>query len=142
MPWQSWIRRKRQVISACCSIRHAVLATRFSPSYWRVSLVAEEEQYLGSQKPQKLNQGNRKTIRGKVNGVRRAKELLMRDVVVQSSGTVSKFYEKEKDGTIVVYTTSVSVVRGTHQLCQDISKVWMIVNLSCFGVLTLFSGDF
>lgn len=66
----------------------------------------------------------------------------MRDVVVQSSGTVSKFYEKEKDGTIVVYTTSVSVVRGTHQLCQDISKVWMIVNLSCFGVLTLFSGDF
>lgn len=84
-----------------------------------VCAYTEEEEYLGAQKSSQLH---RKTIRGKVNGVRRAKELLMRDIVVQASGTVGKFYEKEKDGMIVVYTTSVSVVRGTHQLCQEITK--------------------
>ena len=71
----------------------------------------------------------RKTIRGKAGGVRRAKEMLMRDAVVQSISAVSRYYEAEKDGKIVIYTTSVSVVRGTHVRCQDVLKVFSNMRL-------------
>ncbi|EGD76880.1 hypothetical protein PTSG_08227 [Salpingoeca rosetta] len=63
------------------------------------------------------------TIRGKRHGVRAKLEVLTHRGVALQDDELSRIYEEERDGSIVVYISGVQAVRETFQRCEDIKKL-------------------
>eukprot|EP00056_Hartaetosiga_gracilis_P011663 m.177456 g.177456 ORF g.177456 m.177456 type:complete len:580 (+) comp13548_c1_seq1:75-1814(+) len=65
-----------------------------------------------------------KTIRGKKNGVRSKLEVYHGMGSVMKDDELARLFEQERDGSIVVYTSSVEIVRETSTRCRDIRKLF------------------
>eukprot|EP00055_Hartaetosiga_balthica_P016465 m.104390 g.104390 ORF g.104390 m.104390 type:complete len:579 (-) comp9111_c2_seq9:46-1782(-) len=65
-----------------------------------------------------------KTIRGKRNGVRSKLEVYNGYGDRMNDDQLAKLFEEERDGSIVVYISSVEIIRETSARCQDIKKLF------------------
>merc|ERR1719326_173580 len=63
------------------------------------------------------------TIRGKRNAVRAKLEVLTLHGEAMQDDELSRLYEAERDGSIVVYISGVRAVRETFQRCEDLKKL-------------------
>eukprot|EP00052_Salpingoeca_macrocollata_P011537 m.88975 g.88975 ORF g.88975 m.88975 type:complete len:456 (+) comp18099_c0_seq2:662-2029(+) len=63
------------------------------------------------------------TIRGKKNGVRKQLEVMAGKKQYSSSDILSRLYEEERKGKIVLYTTTVKAVRETHSVCEEVRRI-------------------
>lgn len=89
----------------------------------------DEANALLSDLPTEAISSGKGTIRGKRHGVRAALKIITGREKMVEDDKLSRLYEQEKDGKIVLYTTSIQVVRNKHQLCKEIESIFYNLRL-------------